>query len=76
MESILMTAGLNLVYAVVSIAIAILAMFGAYKWFDKVTPFDTAEELKNGNLAVAIFNGAIVLGTGILSALVIGMSVN
>lgn len=73
---ILTTIGINLGYAIVSILIGILAMFGAYKWFDKVTPFNTAEELKNNNLAVAVFNASIMIGSAILSALIIGMAIN
>jgi len=72
----LTTIGMNLSYAIVCIIIGIISMLTAYKLFDKVTHFNTADELKNANLAVAVFNGCIVLGSAILSALIIGLSVN
>lgn len=74
--SIIMAAGINLTYAVICIVISIVAMVVGYKIFDALTPFNTAIELQSGNNAVAIFNGLIVLGIGICSGLVIGLSCN
>lgn len=74
--SIVTMGGINLVYAVVCILVSIVAMVIGYVIFDRLTPFNTAEELKTGNMAVAIFNGLVALGIGICSGLVIGMSVN
>lgn len=74
--SIALMGGVNLTYSVICIFISIIAMLVGYVIFDKLTPFKTATELKDGNIAVAIFNGLIVLGIGICSGLVIGMAVN
>ena len=76
LTNIIMMGGINLIYATVATIIGIVLMLLAYFIFDKITPFDTAKELKSGNVAVAIFNAAIVFGTGMLSALIVGMSVN
>lgn len=74
--SIALMGGVNLTYSVICIFISIIAMLVGYVIFDKLTSFKTATELKDGNIAVAIFNGLIVLGIGICSGLVIGMAVN
>jgi uncharacterized membrane protein YjfL (UPF0719 family) len=67
---------INGAYATGCIVLGLIAMIAGYKIFDKLTPYDTGEELKNMNIAVAIFNGAIVLGVGLCSAIVIGMACN
>lgn len=76
LNSILSMAGINLTYSIVCIIIGIIGMVVGYKIFDALTPFSTADELKDGNTAVAIFNGLVALGIGICAGLIIGMSVN
>jgi uncharacterized membrane protein YjfL (UPF0719 family) len=66
----------NVVYALVCIFMGIFAMWVGYKIFDRVTFYNTAEELQKGNTAVAIFQGAVVLGVAICSALIIGLTCN
>lgn len=66
----------NGTYAALCIVLGIIAMVVGYKIFDKLTPFTTADELKNGNIAVAIFNGAIVLGVAVCSGIIIGLACN
>lgn len=72
----IITALINLAYASVSITLGVVAMLLTFRLLDKLTFFDTARELKNNNVAVAIFSGMAILGSAILSAIIIGMSVN
>ena len=54
---------LNLVYAVAGV----LLMWLAYRLFDKLTPqVDFPEELKRGNVAVAIFIAALFVSIAII----------
>lgn len=66
----------NTIYAVVCISLGIFAMWVGYTVFDKITFYNTADELKKGNIAVAVFQGAVVLGVSICSALIIGLAYN
>lgn len=60
---------LNLVYAVAGV----LLMWFAYRLFDKLTPqVDFPEELKRGNIAVAIFIAALFVSI----AIIIGHALN
>ena len=60
---------LNLGYAVAGI----LLMWFAYRLFDKLTPqVDFPEELKNGNVAVAIFIASLFVSI----ALIVGHALN
>jgi putative membrane protein len=57
--------GLNFLYAVLGVAL----MFIAYRVIDRLTPqVDFPVELKNGNIAVAIFIAAIFLSIAIIVA--------
>ena len=47
----------------------------AYSVFDRITFFKTAEELKNGNIAVAIVVGSIFIGIGICVGLTTGFAI-
>lgn len=76
LTKVIMMMGVNLTYAALCIVLGIVAMVGGYKLFDRFTPFNTGEELKNENTAVAIFNGAIVLGVAICSGIIIGLACN
>jgi uncharacterized membrane protein YjfL (UPF0719 family) len=61
--------GSNFLYAI----LGVLLMFLAYRVIDWATPqVDFSEELKRGNVAVAIFIAAIFLSI----ALIIGQSLN
>ena len=56
---------LNVVYTVVGVVI----MYLAYKAFDLLTPnIDYPQELKAGNLAVAIFIGSMFIASGMIIA--------
>ena len=75
-EKIVSMMVINTSYAAVCITLGLIAMVVGYKLFDRLTPFNTGEELKNENTAVAIFNGAIVLGVAICSGIIIGLACN
>ena len=66
-QEYLITFGWSLVGAI-SMAVAFLVMM---KVFNKMTPFNEWEEIKNGNLAVAITVAAVILS----AALVIGKAI-
>lgn len=57
--------GINFLYAILGVVL----MFVAYRLFDLVnTKLDFQEELKKGNIAIAIFIGAIFIGISIIVA--------
>lgn len=61
--------GLNILYAVIGVVL----MFVSYKLFDILSPkINFEDELKKGNLAVAIFIAALFIAI----ALIIGGSLN
>ena len=61
--------GLNILYAVIGVVL----MFLSYKVFDLLSPkINFEDELKKGNLAVAIFIAAIFIAI----AMIIGGSLN
>ncbi len=54
---------LNFVYAVLGVVL----MYGTYRVIDRLTPHvDFPEELKRGNIAVAIFIAALFLAIAII----------
>jgi len=67
---------LNFTYAVLGAGLTILFMVVAFRVFDRLTPFDTHQELAKGNIAVGIVSGAIFVAVGIAMGLVIGMGLN
>jgi len=55
--------GMNFLYA----ALGVVLMFGSYRLIDILTPsVDFQAELKNGNVAVAIFIAALFLAIAII----------
>ncbi|HEV8355650.1 MAG TPA: DUF350 domain-containing protein [Gemmatimonadales bacterium] len=57
--------GLNFLYAILGVVL----MFVAYRVIDRLTPqVDFPEELKRGNVAVAIFIAALFLSIAIVVA--------
>ncbi len=67
---------LNFIYAIIGGFLTIVFMITGYKIFDKMTHFNEAEELKNGNIAVGIVIAGIFIGIGVAVGLVIGMGLN
>ncbi|MDT0596139.1 DUF350 domain-containing protein [Glaciecola petra] len=66
----------NFVYAVLGCSVTLFFMVAGYKLFDKITPFNTHDELAKGNQAVGIVVAAMIVGLGIAVGLVIGMGLN
>ena len=61
--------GINFLYA----ALGVVLMFLAYKAFDKLSPkINFEDELKKGNIAVAIFIAALFIAI----AIIVGGSLN
>ncbi|MDN5873242.1 MAG: DUF350 domain-containing protein [Sinobacteraceae bacterium] len=67
---------LNLAYAAVGGVIMLVGGWLAYRLFLNVVGFNVRDELKAGNVAVALAVTGIVLGTGIGMGLVVGLALN
>ncbi len=67
---------LNFVYAILGAFITLGFMGLGYKMFDKITPFNTHDQLGQGNVAVGIVVGSIFIGLGTAVGLVIGLGLN
>ena len=67
---------LNFVYAVIGGFVTIFFMWFGFKIFDKLTHFDTSEELSKDNRAVGMVVMGIFIGIGVAIGLVIGMGLN
>ncbi|MEE8431483.1 MAG: DUF350 domain-containing protein [Candidatus Desulfatibia sp.] len=67
---------LNFGYAIVGALLTLVFMMIGYKIFDKMTPFNTSEQLAQKNLAVGVVVGSIFVGLGIAIGLVVGMGLN
>jgi putative membrane protein len=63
------TLATNLLSAVIFATVGIIAVFVAFKVFDKATPrVDIEKELLNHNVAVAILAAAVIIGISIIVA--------
>ncbi len=67
---------MNLGYAVIGAVLTLLFMVLGYWLFNRITPFDTAGQLAEKNLAVGVVVGSMFIGLGIAVGLVIGMGLN
>ena len=67
---------LNFIYAIIGALLTIGFMLIGYRLFDKITHFNTSEQLEQSNVAVGIVVGSIFIGLGIAIGLVIGMGLN
>jgi len=67
---------LNFVYAVIGALLTIGFMVIGFKLFDRITHFNTSNQLEKNNVAVGIVVGSIFIGLGIAIGLVIGMGLN
>jgi len=67
---------LNLGYAIAGALLTLVFMMIGYKMFDRMTPFNTSQQLAEKNVAVGIVVGSIFVGLGIAVGLVIGMALN
>lgn len=64
----------NLLYAACGVVLALVSMAIGYKCFDLITPFKTAKELDDANIAIGIVVGSIFVGVGLAVGLVVGIS--
>lgn len=67
---------LNMLYALVGGGISLGLMGAAFWLFNKKTSFSLNNELKTGNIAVALVLLGIFIGLGLSTGLVIGMGLN
>ncbi len=67
---------LNFCYAFFGAVLTITFMIIGYKIFDKITPFNTSEQLEQKNIAVGIVVGSIFIGLGFAVGIVVGMGLN
>jgi uncharacterized membrane protein YjfL (UPF0719 family) len=67
---------INFIYAIIGALLTIGFMLIGYWLFDKITPFNTSEQLAQSNVAVGIVVGSIFIGLGVAIGLVIGMGLN
>ena len=51
--------------------VGLLMMWGGYKFFAWLSPFDDWEEIKNGNVAVAVFFAGVFIGIALIIASVV-----
>ncbi len=67
---------LNFIYAIIGGCVTLTFMYLGFRWFDKVTHFDTSEALEKDNRAVGIVVAGIFVGVGVAIGLVVGMGLN
>lgn len=67
---------LNLLYATAGAVLVITGMLLGYKVLDKITKFNTSDQLEQGNIAVGIVVGSMMVGLGLAVGLVIGLGLN
>ena len=67
---------LNFIYAIIGGFVTIFFMWFGYKLFDKLTHFDTSEEIAKDNRAVGLVVMGIFIGVGVAIGLVVGMGLN
>ncbi len=73
---VMQTMMFNFVYALFGGFMTLGIMVLGFKIFDRLTDFNTSDELKSGNQAVGLAVAGIFIGSGFAVGLVIGMSVN
>ena len=67
---------LNIIYAIIGIGMGLLGMRFGYKMLDKLTDFNTSEQLKANNTSVGIVVAGVFMGIGICAGLIIGLALN
>ncbi len=66
----------NFIYSITGGFLTLFFMYIGYKLFDKLTEFNTSEELAKGNRAVGMVVLGIFIGVGVAIGLVIGLGLN
>jgi uncharacterized membrane protein YjfL (UPF0719 family) len=67
---------MNFIYAILGVILTLGSMVGGLKLFDKITPFNTHDELAKGNDAVGRVVGAMFIALGLAIGLVVGLGLN
>lgn len=67
---------LNLGYAVFGAVLSIAFMLIAYKVIDRLTPYSTGHELRQGNRAVGAVVAGMFVAIGVSVGLVVGLGLN
>ena len=67
---------INFIYATTGTFIAIVFMILSFWLIDKITPYQTANELKKGNMAVGLVVSFSFVAIAIVVGLVIGLGLN
>lgn len=67
---------LNFIYSLMGGFLTLFFMYLGYKIFDKLTYFNTSEELAKDNRAVGMVVLGIFVGVGIAIGLVVGLGLN
>ena len=60
----------NLIYAVLAFLFGVVALIAADKWIFRKIDFE--EEIKKGNLAAAVFGGALIIFVGLIISRALG----
>lgn len=77
MSEILTQAAINYFYAGIGVVLTVFSMVIGYYVFDKfITTYNTQKELDEGNIAVGIVVGSLLLAIGYASATVIAAALN
>lgn len=74
MWAIISVLATNLMYAMMSILMAIIAIWLAFRVLDRLTTLEPEEELQKGNIAVAIFYAGIFIAIGLSMGQVLSRS--
>lgn len=67
---------LNIGYAVFGAILAVVCMVVAYRALDRLTPFSTGVELRQGNRAVGNVVAGMFVSIGLAVGLVVGLGLN
>jgi uncharacterized membrane protein YjfL (UPF0719 family) len=67
---------LNFAYSIMGGLLTLFFMYIGYKAFDRITHFDTSDELRKDNRAVGLVVLGIFIGVGIAIGLVVGLALN
>ena len=66
----------NFIYSLMGGFLTLFFMYIGFKLFDKLTDFNTSEELAKGNRAVGMVVLGIFIGVGVAIGLVVGLGLN
>lgn len=67
---------LNVGYALFGALLAVVAMIAAYQALDRMTPYSTGVELRQGNRAVGSVVAGMFVSIGVAVGLVVGLGLN